>query len=163
MALSKQKCVVLNNNNQGSFMDKFSGIKKHQAIVFKFDKPSPNHPDRGLIVQILMHEIYVIVVYETLVSIFNAQTGDFLEERGSLDRFKYKCASLNHQTGDVVLVAHNNSNAKNIIQTKIYQLKEIPAQDQIDYLLSTCRLPEAIDIFNLKVKKGGGDFTIKQN
>ena len=29
--------------------------------------------------------------------------------------------------------------------------------------MSCCRLPEAIDIFNLKVKKGGGDFSTKQN
>ena len=83
-----------------------------------------------------MHEIYVIVVFEVCIAIFNAQTGDFLEEQGVLDRFKYKAASLNHKTGDVILVAHNNSTAKNTVMTKIYQLKEIPAQNQIDYLLS---------------------------
>ena len=77
----------------------------------------------------IMHEIYVIVVFEASVAIFNAQSGDFLEERGFLDRFKYKTASLNHQTGDIILISHNNSTAKNIVNTKIYQLKEIPAQD----------------------------------
>ena len=67
-----------------------------------------------------MHEIYVIVVFETCVAIFNAQSGEFLEERGILDRYKYKAASLNHQTGDIILVSHNNSSAKNTTQTKMY-------------------------------------------
>ena len=55
-----------------------------------------------------MHEIYVIVIFETSIEIFNAQTGDFLEQRGTnIDKFKYKYASLNHLTGDIVIVAHN--------------------------------------------------------
>jgi hypothetical protein len=29
-----------------------------------------------------MHEIYVIVIFEGTVAIFNSQTGDFLEENG---------------------------------------------------------------------------------
>jgi len=60
-------------------------------------------------------------------------------------------------------VSHNNSTAKNIVNTKIYQLQEIPAQDQIDYLLMSCRISEANDIFMLKGNKGGGDFTQKTN
>lgn len=110
-----------------------------------------------------MHEIYVIVVYETTVAIFNSQTGDFLEEQGVLDRFKYRAACLNHQTGDIYLLAHNTSKAANIVQTMICQLKEIPAQDQIDFLLSSCRIDEARDIFNLKENKGDGTFTSKTN
>ena len=47
--------------------------------------------------------------------------------------------------------------------TKIYQLREIPAQDQIDYLLSQCRIQEANEIFVLKVNKSAGDFTQKSN
>jgi len=94
-------------------MDTHTGMKK--AIVFKFEKyPSTFHGDKGQIIQILMHEIYVIVVFEVSIAIFNSQTGDFLEEQGSLDRFKYKSACLNHQTGDVMLVASNNSKASNI-------------------------------------------------
>ena len=77
----------------------------------------------------IMHEIYVIVVFETTIAIFNSQTGRFLEEQGTLDKFKYKGASLNSETGDIVLISHNNSTAKNQINTKMYQLKEIPAQD----------------------------------
>lgn len=79
-----------------------------------------------------MHEIYVIVVFETSIAVFNAQTGQPLEERGVLERFKYKAASLNHSTGDIFLVAHNNSTVKNTAQTRVYQLKEIPAQSQIE-------------------------------
>ena len=76
-----------------------------------------------------MHEIYVIVVFETTIAIFNSQTGDFLEEQGQIDRFKYKQACLNHHTGDAMIMSHNNSKASNIIQTIVYQLKEIPAQE----------------------------------
>ena len=74
-----------------------------------------------------MYEIYVIVIFETTIAIFNSQTGGFLEERGTLDKFKYKGASLNSETGDVMLITHNNSTAKNSINTRIHQLKEIPA------------------------------------
>lgn len=54
-----------------------------------------------------MHEIYVIVVYETSVCVYNAQTGQFLEEQGILEKFKYKSASLNYVSGNILLVAHN--------------------------------------------------------
>ena len=40
-----------------------------------------------------------------------------------------------------------------MVNTKIYQLKEIPAQDQIDYLLAECRIKEANEIFMLKGNK----------
>ncbi len=55
-----------------------------QSPIFKFDQAK-------VIVTILMHEMYVICVYETSISIFNASSGDFLEEKGRLDKsFKYK-------------------------------------------------------------------------
>lgn len=37
-----------------------------------------------------MHEMYVIVVYETSIAIYNAATADFLEEKGKIDKFKYR-------------------------------------------------------------------------
>lgn len=75
-----------------------------------------------------MHEIYVIVVYEMVVCIFNSQTGEMLEEQGLLDKFKYRHATLNYSTGNILLVAHNNNpTAKNQANTRIMQLKEIPA------------------------------------
>lgn len=153
--------MVLNNGNFGYFMDINSGMKKH--IVFEFEKMhGSKHSDRGQIIAILMHEIYVIVVFEIMVAIFNSETGEFLEEQGLLDRFRYRAACLNHHTGDIMLVAHTTSKATNVSQTKVCQLKEIPAQDQIDYLLANCRIREANEIFNLKVNKYG-DFNAKQN
>ena len=110
-----------------------------------------------------MHEIYVIIIFETTIAIFNSQTGGFLEEQGNLDKFKYKGASLKGETGDLILIAHNNSTAKNSINTKMYQLKEIPAQDQIDHLLYSCRIQEAKEVFVLKVNKTDVDFTRKKN
>jgi len=94
MFLSNQRFLILNNNNTGFFMDQEQGQKK--LITFKFDKFQAKHGgDKGQIVSILMHEIYVIVVFETQIAIFNATTGTLLEERGFLDRFKYKGACLN--------------------------------------------------------------------
>ena len=44
-----------------------------KAITFKFDKfTSQNQSDKGQIVQIIMHEIYVIVIFETSIAIFNS-------------------------------------------------------------------------------------------
>ena len=56
-----------------------------------------------------MHEIYVIAVYELSVCIYNAQTAQMLEEQGMLEKFKYKGATLNYVTGNILLVAHNQS------------------------------------------------------
>ena len=79
-----------------------------------------------------MHEIYVIVVFETVIAIFNQQDGKFLETQGDLDRWRYKSASLNHDRGDIMLVVHNTSkNTTNVVQTRIMQLMEIPAEIQI--------------------------------
>ena len=82
-------------------MDRAKG--QRTAIRFNFDRQ-----ERGIIVQVIMHEIYVIVIYESSVCIFNAQTGNLLEEQGPLmDKFKYRNASLNYVTGNILLVAHN--------------------------------------------------------
>ena len=71
ICLAKGKSLVLNNGNCGYFMDTHTGMKK--AIVFKFEKyPSTFHGDKGQIIQILMHEIYVIVVFEVSIAIFNS-------------------------------------------------------------------------------------------
>mmetsp|Transcript_16010 Transcript_16010/g.24830 ORF Transcript_16010/g.24830 Transcript_16010/m.24830 type:complete len:110 (-) Transcript_16010:2224-2553(-) len=70
MFLSKSKCLILNEGNCGFFMDKDSGQK--QAITFKFDSFPSATSDKGQIVSLLMHEIYVIVVFETSIAVFNA-------------------------------------------------------------------------------------------
>jgi len=98
MALSRSKCLVLSQNNEAYFLDE-NGLKKH--IVFKLD------PQRH-IVSLQMHEMYVIVIYETSVAIFNSTTGDFLEERGKLDKFKYKTAVVNYNGNEIYLVTHSN-------------------------------------------------------
>lgn len=113
MTLSKGKFLVINENNHGFFIDLANGQKK--LIVFRFEKYPSKQLEKGKIVQMLMHEIYVIVVFETAVAIFNAQTGDFLEEHVITDRLKYRAACLNHQTGDTMLLAYNTSKASNII------------------------------------------------
>lgn len=57
-------------------MDEQHG-QRSNTIKFNFDRP-----DRGSIIQVLMHEIYAIVVYELSICIFNAQSGVLLEEQG---------------------------------------------------------------------------------
>jgi len=59
--------------------------------------------------------MYVIVVYETSVCIYNASNGDFLEERGKLDKFKYKAAAVNIEGTEVYLAANNIKEARNTI------------------------------------------------
>lgn len=58
------------------------------------------------------------------------------------------------------MIAQNNSSGKNIMQSEVHQLMEIPPENQIEFLLSTGRIKEAKDIFLTKVNKGG-DFQTK--
>jgi hypothetical protein len=68
------------------------------------------------IVNIVMQEMYVIVVYESSVAVFNAATGDFLEEKGKLDKqLKYKNAVVNCAGSELYLCGLNSSSAKNIV------------------------------------------------
>jgi hypothetical protein len=102
-----------------------------------------------------MQEMYVIVIYETAVAVYNATTGDFLEEKSKLDKqFKFKNACVNYAGHEVYLVAQNNSSGKNIVQSEVFQLMEIPPQDQIEFLLGTGRIEEAKQVFLTKENKG---------
>ena len=92
--------MILAQNNQAYFFDEKVGFK--QNLVFRFD------PQR-LIVSILIQESYVIVVYETSVAIYNAATGDMLEEKGRQDKMKYKCASANFSGTEIYLITNNNN------------------------------------------------------
>jgi hypothetical protein len=58
------------------------------------------------------------------------------------------------------MIAQNNSSGKNMVQSEVHQLIEIPPENQIEFLLSTGRIKEAKDIFLTKVNKGG-DFQNK--
>jgi len=52
------------------------------------------------------------------------------------------------------MIAQNNSSGKNIVQSEVHQLMEIPPEDQIEFLLSTGRIKEANIIFLQKADKG---------
>jgi hypothetical protein len=82
MAMSKTKCLILLTNDQASYFDETSGISKQ--VTFRVD------PSRT-IQQIVMQEMYVIVVYENSAAVYNATTGDRLEERVQPDKqFKFR-------------------------------------------------------------------------
>ena len=68
-----------------------------------------------------MQEMYVIIIYESSVAIYNSATGDFLEEKGKLDKqFKYKSSVVNYAGNDVYLYAHHTSSGKNIVQSEVF-------------------------------------------
>lgn len=67
-----------------------------------------------------MHEVYIIVVYETSVEIYNSATTDLLEEKGRIDKFKYKAAIVNYTGSDIYLFTHNNNQAKNTVQSEVF-------------------------------------------
>ena len=92
-------------------MDEARGPLNH--LVFKFD---PNKP----IVSLVLQEMYLIVIFETSISIYNCTTGDFLEERGRQDKSKYKVAAVNNNGNDVYICTHSNSTAKNSVQSEVF-------------------------------------------
>ena len=67
-----------------------------------------------------MHENYVVVVYENSICVFNSNTGDFLEEKGRLDKFKYKNAVVNYNGSDIYLFTKNNNEIKNSVKSDIH-------------------------------------------
>jgi hypothetical protein len=77
MTLSKTKCLILESNSQATYFDEVNGIKRQ--ITFRVDG---NRPISTIIIQ----EMYVIVVYEQSVAVYNSQTGDKLEERVTCDK-----------------------------------------------------------------------------
>ena len=102
-----------------------------------------------------MQDMYVVVVYENSTVVYNAATGDKLEERGQLDKqFKYRQACVNFKGNDLYLVAQNNSSGKNMVLSEIHQMMEIPPEKQIEFLLSIGRIKEANIIFLQKAEKG---------
>lgn len=89
-----------------------TGLKRQ--IMFRLDPAKQ-------VVTIVMQEMYVIIVYEQSISIYNAATGDFLEEKGRLDKqLKYKNASVNYAGSELYLYALHSSSGKNIVQSEVY-------------------------------------------
>jgi hypothetical protein len=72
---------------------------------------------------------YVLAVYETCVQIFNATTGNLLQQTAVLDdksinKFKFKMAAVNIANTEVYLVSRNIKESSKD-QTEVYLLKEI--------------------------------------
>jgi hypothetical protein len=154
MTISKTRCLILESNSKATYFDEVQGTKKQ--TTFSVD------PSRT-IQAIVMQEMYVIVVYENSVAVYNSNSGDKLEERPITDpkQFKFKVsACVNYKGSEVYMIAQNNSSGKNTVQSEVHQLMEIPPENQIEFLLSTGRIKEAKDIFLTKVNKGG-DFQNK--
>jgi hypothetical protein len=72
MTISKTRCLILESNAQAIYFDDAQGTKKQ--TTFRVD------PTR-VIQAIVMQEMYVIVVYENTVAVYNSNSGDKLEER----------------------------------------------------------------------------------
>ncbi len=75
-----------------------------------------------MIVSIVMQEMYVIIVYESSVAIYNGATGDFLEEKGNKleKQMKYKNAIVNCAGSELYVYSLNSSSSKNIVQSELY-------------------------------------------
>lgn len=53
-----------------------------------------------------MQEMYVIVIYESSVAVYNATTGDKLEERVQADKqFKFRQACTNFKGNELYIIA----------------------------------------------------------
>jgi len=87
------------------------GLKSQ--IMFKFDSDK-------YIVQILIQELYVIVVYDFSVAVYNAANGDLLEEKGKQDKFRYKAAVPNFNGTDIYLITNNSNQVKNATLSEVY-------------------------------------------
>jgi hypothetical protein len=118
---------------------------------------------------LLVENQYVIAVFDTVIHIYNASTGDLLQEEGKLDgkhantKFKYKTAAINSQTNDISVSeiyfsAYNITEKKNTTQTEIYLMKEVTWQEQIDSLLYACRIQEAREVFLTRGNKRADNY-----
>lgn len=107
---------------------------------------------------LLIENQYVVAVYETNVQIYNAATGDLLQQDCNLDKrndsakFKYRNAAIKVQTNDtsisdVYLMSYNLTEKKGTVQSEIHLMKEISWEQQIDILLHSCRIMEAKEVF----------------
>ena len=72
----KGMTVVLGSNNLGYYVDDNGTVKKNLQIDF----------EQSTIVRLGVQSIYLIALCEYSVQIYNAATGEFLQERGVLDK-----------------------------------------------------------------------------
>ena len=85
--------------------------------MFNFDNSKP------LVNILLVENQYVIAVFDNLVQVYSATSGDFLQEDGRLDgksqsmKFKYRNAVVNFQTNDIN-ISEVYLNAYNLVEKK---------------------------------------------
>lgn len=78
-----------------------------------------------------------MAVYDTQVTIYNAVTGDVLQELAKIDRgnsvqkFRFRYAAVNIENKQIYLVAHNQKKTDKEIQTEVYLLREKTVETQI--------------------------------
>jgi hypothetical protein len=153
MSVFKDKClVVLNQGKKAQFINPDVQGALQQAPQFIFEAGK-------VIVNILLVENqYVVAVFETHVAVYNATTGDLLQQDANLEgkstmKYKYRNAAVKIQTNnadsisDVYLLTYNLVEKKQTIQSEIYMMKEIGWEQQIDQLLYSNRITEAREVF----------------
>lgn len=169
MTVFRDKCLIMTTNAT-------TGVKKAQYMNenLKSNGYLMNSPEFALIsdpkyvlVNLLYVEgDYVLAVYETYVQIFNAATGDLLQqiaipEEKSINKFKLKMAAVNIANTEIYLVSRNIKESSKD-QTEVYLLKEITVDEQIKHLLFACRIAEARELFNLRGNKNPEKFDLKR-
>lgn len=105
------------------------GLQQHPQFNLDMCKPLVNI--------LLIENQYVIAVSETNVTIFNAASGDILQQDANLEnkhagmKFKYKNAAIKTQTNDnasisdVYLLSCNTVEKKATLQSEIFMMKEV--------------------------------------
>jgi hypothetical protein len=93
--------------------------------------------NKPLVSILLVENQYVIAVFENNVAIYNANTGDLLQQDANLEgknvgmKFKYRNAAVKIQTNDnasisdVYLLSYNLNEKKGTLQSEIFMMKEI--------------------------------------
>jgi hypothetical protein len=79
---------------------------------------------------ILVESDYVVAVYDTMVTIYNATTGDLLQDLAKIDKgnqpqkFRFRYASVNIENKQITIAAHNLKKSDKETQSEIYLLRE---------------------------------------
>ena len=149
MAVFKDKClVVLNQGKTAKFISNENDGRLMEKPTFNLDNGKP------LTTILLVENHYVIAVFDTLVQIYSALSGDLLQEEGRLDgksqilKFKYRTASIklhanNETISEVYLNAYKTNEKKGTVFSEIYYMKEVGWEQQVDSLLYAGRIDEA--------------------
>ena len=124
-----------------------------------------------MLVSINLVAEYVIAVFEYNVVIYK-QSGEFLQDIPSMklnnpnvndvnNKFKYLKASINPHENEIILLAGNTKDSKNVEHTRVYVLREKDVQEQINFLLGMGLIDEAHSVFLTKQTKNTTNFNKK--